>query len=379
MGFNKIDKIINNLSKKIFFTISTIVQFAVAFSLIYVSLQLFIDYGDANKKVVNSFGKQTLYSIQSNEDYSNKLYKEESINDYRNFYDYLNENYRVINAIDDNLFTTGYNNIENFIIPNSPSILIGDEKNYILNGLRVNDNYLEDFNIQLAEGRFFNKEEYRLNDINAPIPLILGSDYSEIFNLNDKIYFYDYYNDSKRNGIIVGFLKAGQFNIRKPIAIENVVSIDKTILIPNQPIIESRLIDNNIKKINFANVKLYQDITSSYLSNLSNSDILTIREKSDELKFLDINVFNMNDSIQSFKDIFKQQQVFYIAIFTLIILITSIGTITNIVNSINDRKREFGIYFALGATRKYIAHLVLYEILILSFSGALLSITVIKN
>ena len=68
MLFHKIDKIITNLSQKLFFTISTIIQFAFAFALIYISLQLFINYIDANKKITNSFGENQLFSIQNNED-----------------------------------------------------------------------------------------------------------------------------------------------------------------------------------------------------------------------------------------------------------------------------------------------------------------------
>ena len=68
----------------------------------------------------------------------------------------------------------------------------------------------------------------------------------------------------------------------------------------------------------------------------------------------------------------------YLSIFIMIILIASISTITNILNSINDRKREFGIYFAMGATKRYIIDLVVYEITFLLLLSAFLSTFIIK-
>ena len=378
MLFHKIDKIITNLSKKLFFTISTIIQFAFAFALIYISLQLFINYNDANKKITNSFGENQLFSIQNNEDYAKKLYKKNNIDDYNNFYNYINKNYKIINMLEDNFFVTDFDNIENFVIPNTPVTNVGEDNYYILNSLTVNNNYFENFNIKLSNGRNFNYDDYNPKDNASEVPIILGNDYSEIFKINDKIHFYDSYSNSKKTGTIIGFLEKGQFYIKKPVAIENIVSLDKTVLIPSQPIKENNQDIINNKLTNLNNLKLYLQITNFYFVDLNDSDILNLKEQSTKFNFFDISIVSMDDSISIFKEIFKQQQIIYISILILILLISSISMITNIINSINDRKREFGIYFAMGATKKYIIDLVVYEIFILIFSAALLSTLIIK-
>lgn len=378
MLFHKIDKIITNLSQKLFFTISTIIQFAFAFALIYISLQLFINYIDANKKINNSFGENQLFSIQNNEDYAKKLYKKNNIDDYNNFYNYINKNYKIINMLEDNFFVTDFDNIENFVVPNTPVTNVGEDNYYILNSLTVNNNYFENFNIKLSNGRKFNYDDYNPKDNDSEIPIILGSDYSEIFKINDKIHFYDSYSNSKKTGTIIGFLEKGQFYIKKPVAIENIVSLDKTVLIPSQPIKENNQDILNNKSTNLNNLKLYLQITNSYFVDLNDSDISNLKEQSNKFNFFDISIVSMDDSISIFKEIFKQQQIIYISILILILLISSISMITNIINSINDRKREFGIYFAMGATKKYIIDLVVYEIFILIFSAALLSTLIIK-
>lgn len=378
MLFHKIDKIITNLSQKLFFTISTIIQFAFAFALIYISLQLFINYIDANKKITNSFGENQLFSIQNNEDYAKKLYKKNNIDDYNNFYNYINKNYKIINMLEDNFFVTDLDNIENFVVPNTPVTNVGEDNYYILNSLTVNNNYFENFNIKLSNGRKFNYDDYNPKDNDSEIPIILGSDYSEIFKINDKIHFYDSYSNSKKTGTIIGFLEKGQFYIKKPVAIENIVSLDKTVLIPSQPIKENNQDILNNKSTNLNNLKLYLQITNSYFVDLNDSDISNLKEQSNKFNFFDISIVSMDDSISIFKEIFKQQQIIYISILILILLISSISMITNIINSINDRKREFGIYFAMGATKKYIIDLVVYEIFILIFSAALLSTLIIK-
>ena len=378
MLFHKIDKIITNLSQKLFFTISTIIQFAFAFALIYISLQLFINYIDANKKITNSFGENQLFSIQNNEDSAKKLYKKNNIDDYNNFYNYINKNYKIINMLEDNFFVTDFDNIENFVVPNTPVTNVGEDNYYILNSLTVNNNYFENFNIKLSNGRKFNYDDYNPKDNDSEIPIILGSDYSEIFKINDKIHFYDSYSNSKKTGTIIGFLEKGQFYIKKPVAIENIVSLDKTVLIPSQPIKENNQDILNNKSTNLNNLKLYLQITNSYFVDLNDSDISNLKEQSNKFNFFDISIVSMDDSISIFKEIFKQQQIIYISILILILLISSISMITNIINSINDRKREFGIYFAMGATKKYIIDLVVYEIFILIFSAALLSTLIIK-
>ena len=374
MFFNKIDKIFTNLRKKLFFTVSTIIQFAFAFSVIYTSMQLFINYNDANKKISNSFGEKKLFSIQNNEDYATKLYAKDSIDDYKNFYDYLHNEFKVIDMYEDNFFVEGFDSIENFIIPNTPPMDIEGDRYNILNSLTVNNNYFENFNIKLSNGRSFNNDDYNLKDNSSEVPIILGSDYSEIFNLNDEVRFFDYYSNSEKTGKVIGFLEKGQFYIKKPVAIENITPLDKTVLIPTQPIKES-----SKDRVKFNNLRLYLQITNSYLLDLDDSGISDIKDKSNDFNFFDISIVNMDDSISVFKDLFKQQQILYISILILILSISSISMITNIINSINDRKREFGIYFAMGATKKDIVDLVVYEIFILIFSSALLSIFIIKR
>lgn len=378
MLLNKFDKIIENLSKKIFFTISTILQFAFAFAIIYVSLQLFISYKEANNRIVNSLGKNELYSIQNNEDYAEKLFEKDSINEYRNFYNYLEKKYKVINAVNENFFVKEFDGIDEFRIANSPSENINEGKFFILDSIVVNDNYFENFNIKLSSGRPFDKDDYNSSDTTEDFNLILGNDYAKVFNINDDIYFYDYYTKSEKIGKVVGFLEKGQFYVEKPVAIENIKSLDRMILVPNKPIKDEHIQFDDIKQINLNNVKLYKTITESYFLDLNSSDIADLKKASDDFKFFDISIVTMKDSIKIFKEIFKQQQILYLSIFLLIIIITSISMITNIINSINDRKREFGIYFAMGATKRYIIDLVLYEIFILIFMGALLSAFIIK-
>ena len=280
--------------------------------------------------------------------------------------------------LEDNFFVTDFDNIENFVVPNTPVTNVGEDNYYILNSLTVNNNYFENFNIKLSNGRKFNYDDYNPKDNDSEIPIILGSDYSEIFKINDKIHFYDSYSNSKKTGTIIGFLEKGQFYIKKPVAIENIVSLDKTVLIPSQPIKENNQDIINNKSTNLNNLKLYLQITNSYFVDLNDSDISNLKEQSNKFNFFDISIVSMDDSISIFKEIFKQQQIIYISILILILLISSISMITNIINSINDRKREFGIYFAMGATKKYIIDLVVYEIFILIFSAALLSTLIIK-
>jgi len=211
MLFNKIGKIFNNLSQKLFFTLSTIIQFSFAFAIIYISLQSFINYENTYEKINNSLGSDTLYFIENNEDYAEKLYKKTDINDYNNFYNYLKENYNCITMSDDNFFIPTSENVEKFSIPDSPLYQSDGNSYFTINSLTVNDNYFKNFNIKLFNGKYFNDDDYNTFDNSDEVPLIVGYDYSEIFKLDDTINFYDFYsktNKTGKNNININTLKS---------------------------------------------------------------------------------------------------------------------------------------------------------------------------
>lgn len=378
MFFYKFDKVLNNLSKKIFFTLLSILQFAFAFSIIYMSFQLFIDYKNVNQNIVKSFGSSNLYSIRKNETSIEKLYDKKTVTDYNDLFKTLNKKYNMINMSCDNFFVEKFNGVSNFAIPNSPSQNIENINYYMINSFTVNENYFKEFRINLSSGRKFNNSEYSNMDENSEVPIILGYDYINVFKLHDKINFYDFSSQKKRVGNIIGFLSPNQYYLTTPINIKNMNTLDKSVLIPMVPINEVSINNSNKQRISYNNVCLYKLITESYYCKLSNSDINDIKQLSDKAGFFDINVINFNEFIDSFKDMFKQQQLSYLFILIIILLISLLSMITNIINSINDRKREFGIYFALGATKKYIIDLVLYEIFILVISSIFLSTIILK-
>ena len=79
---------------------------------------------------------------------------------------------------------------------------------YSVKSLQITDKFFEIFNISIAEGHRFSKDDFIYNDKNT-IPVILGNDYKKYFKIGNT--FDAEYMGTKRHYIVIGFLRDKSF------------------------------------------------------------------------------------------------------------------------------------------------------------------------
>ncbi|MGL4850816.1 MAG: FtsX-like permease family protein [Clostridium sp.] len=354
--------IIDRFKKHPLFSIIAIIQFTIIFFLIYVGVGSFLEYGKTTTGLKKALGSSELYKISSVEDWMNNTSTKEDIKDYNEFYHYLKDNFNMLGFSNNNML------VKNIKLDNSVEVENGANIENMLTRLMVNEKYMKEFEIEVGEGRTFNTDEYEKNYDKEKVPIILGSDFKKITEIGAE--FEVYIDEKWRNAEVIGFLKKGQEFVETPIGNYSMISYDNVAIVP-----EFLIEDNTFDRL--GNIYLYKLISESYITDLSAEDKIKIKEKARELDLFQVQFTNITEAVESFKELFIELQFFNIAILLLTFLIGVGSLVLSIINSINDRKKEFGIYFALGATKGRIINIVIIEVLYITILAGIMSVPLI--
>ena len=175
MFINKLEKVYDYLQDNIEVSVMIILQLAFAFTLIYYSVNNNLEFYKLKNKVENRLNGQDLYYIDNNEDYTLKLYEKENINEYIDFYNYLEKNYKVLNCKNNNVFIPNHEIREELSSKSLVRMNSGNEVFSLFKGYWVNKGFLDYFKIEVSQGRLFEEKDFIINDIEEPTPVILGN------------------------------------------------------------------------------------------------------------------------------------------------------------------------------------------------------------
>lgn len=374
MFLSKFKKVLNYLGNNIVNTVVIALQIGLVFILAYYSINDYMNFYELKSNIDMELNGRKLYYINSNEDYNIKLSEKEDISDYYNFYKYLSGNYEVLNFSYDNVFLSS-NSLSEELKNNCLTTATIDNSDFSLfKGYWVNDRFMKEFNISVCEGRSFKEEDYKVSDVNNVTPAVLGYSFKKQFNVGDIINYKDYnYNGAIRKLQIIGFLHENQLLVEKPIMIATLENLNYDILMPNKfmNLDYSNITDKN--QIEKANRNIYKNITQSYLILNSDNDIEDIKSRSVDMNFLDISIVSSDDNINSLKDYFSSEQQKSSVLLLIIFISICMEVFITILSSVNKQKREFLIYYALGADGNYIRELLVLEQCIYFISGILVS------
>ena len=64
-----------------------------------------------------------------------------------------------------------------------------EDEGEVIDVICVTENFAEVFNLSLMKGRFFDNSDCNSNDPNMPVPVILGNDYADSYEVGDIIEF----------------------------------------------------------------------------------------------------------------------------------------------------------------------------------------------
>lgn len=232
----------------------------------------------------------------------------------------------------------------------------------------------EYFNFKMYDGRSFNEDDYILESESDKLPIILGYNYKDIFNIGEKIKYI--YAGKEMEGEVIGILEKGSaiFNDNK-----YSMSLDNRVILPladfkyiakdgeeqfNQSTVYSdMLFANIIASINSSNI----DITRN---------IYDLCNRYDFMKY-DPSITATTNGLSMFKG--ESEQAVKI-IFIMLVVMTTFCIFTfimNMHNKIEKNMRRYLIQILQGASIKHIMVTYLLEafiviLLSLGISGYLL-------
>ena len=154
------------------------------------------------------------------------FYNEFTQNDNFIFYESIIQPINILDFKGNEIFLYNYeeNNYEN------------ESQNSIVKQLLINDEYGNKMNIpkSILEGNYFSKEDFYINNYNE-IPVILGYEYIDIYNIGDIINIM-FQNDVYGTYKVIGFLKKNSYaTVNKELIFLDRYIISPSLVILNKP------------------------------------------------------------------------------------------------------------------------------------------------
>lgn len=345
--------------KKSFF-ISALLIFQLIFLILslYNSFDIFTGFNIEKKQISKFFSDEILYGIEFRSDLNSPTSNDAFSNAEKIINDYLNTNsnhdfFLTLNSIE-SLSLEKFDNYENFKFPNSPE----EGNKFYAKSLHVNSDSLRKFPINLYEGRTFNDTE--LTHISSPkdtIPIILGYDFLNIYNIDDIITI-----GSSHNAEVIGILSKDQFNPGNLQSSQRFANLNNYIIIPNN------YLDSGTYLTGAALLIFDKSTSKEYINNIR-SDLRNLFNEIDVS--IDVRDFSSDLSIKITQYLNGLKDIVMISVIITIFIFLSI-TIT-LLNSILLYKKDFGVHYLTGARTIDIIKIISGELFILSFVAIILS------
>lgn len=360
------------LAKRKMFTVIAIIQLAVSFiflyNVIYVSTQINL----TQDKVLSVLNKKNIYMLQPAISSDNILQNKNT--DFMKFYSYLKNNKSITHctAYEDHLLLNNFSNYQKFLLTRNYAPVEAGKQYFPIKTLKIDYNYIKTFKYRITKGENLTKRDFD-SKINQ-IPVLLGSSYNKIFKVGDKINYYDYKN-GKETLVVKGFIDSGYYYIGMPIQYENIKALDDYILFPLREV--TKFDKNNAED----KCDMYNNIAENLMliNDTNKKDTIENIENESNKFFGDIKILSIEDQLAAYKKDFQLEQDIMITIFLIVFIMCTIGIVANMVNSIRNRRKEFGIHLLNGASRFDIHFRIFYEMCIIIILSVLLSVLGIRT
>ena len=216
---------------------------------------------------------------------------------------------------------------------------VGDGYSAIKN-IGFDSNFLEFFKLPVDEGRFLNKEDFDRTDV---VPIVLGSNYREIYKLGDEFKAKDNIHNKIYKYKVIGFLKEDSYCLESTQQVET-INLNNYMLLPYM----DSFIDT---EETFFRLDFYDSQGAIFSRNPEkNAEYFNeIRSKSEEMDLYKYKYYSSEEQFKEFEGFVKSDLEQSTMIFSIVLLFCSIGIITSILSSIDTRTTEFGIHLLCGA------------------------------
>ncbi|MGL4914031.1 MAG: hypothetical protein ACRC3Y_16540 [Romboutsia sp.] len=348
------------ISKKIVFSILTIIQFTVVMLCVYIALDILGDTA-ADIKGINKYFSEGKYYRVDNSISSNSvaIFEEdemvyEELKNLNDTYDYLvkEKGIKLLSARTDEVLVKEGEILREGIV-DTERVRNGENTFLRVKGVLTNKDFLQEMNYKFIDGGF---EKFVYKE--GKIPVILGNMYKEKYKVGDTIKSLD--DEKKEVELeVVGILNEKNYLYEDGLfTVEN--NLENAILYPfNEKIIGN--FPKEMEKSLFTYIELNNYIGNSYIKD----EGLNIKEINKEL--LEFNIkyqfMDLEKGIEEYRSSQMESIKPIIYMTGVVILFSVISVIVVIMNSFIKDRKEFGINILIGATMNDIKNRILLEII----------------
>lgn len=341
-------------------TILSIIQMTICFVFLYFLINQSLITLTEMKKISDVIGNKNFYSFQMIDEI-NILNNNEDSKKIKDFYEIIKNKYNknISFYSDENLNLRNFVGIDNFTSPGG-----ANEDFSWVRAINIDLNFINNFNFKIDSGRYFINEDFEINK-ESPIPVILGNEYKNFFELGDLIEYKNQYGGDIRKLKVVGFLDKNTIFISD----DTSINLDSYLIYPLQSIDNTISLDSGNPEyenmINFLQVRLFRETLINTDSNsIIFDEINSIISENSLLNLIYIK--DLSESQINLINEFKSSVLDQITGVTLSFIFVTIGLIFNSLNKIKLQYKEFGIHISYGCSIENIFFRILLEFIFLS-------------
>lgn len=363
-----------SIKKDIFFTLIIITQLIITGFFVN---SIIFSLGDLNKSINKfniNFNDNTKYFKLSDNMYDfneeKKFFEDEkSFYNIKKFYEEIKESkdyrflvniHQPIEIVDfkgDNKFCYSYQRSD---IKNDKFEI--DNKKYTrVKNLSVNDKVINEFSFKASEGRLFKDKDYILNSKKDIIPVIIGSNLAEFYNIGDKFTAWLYFDDLEFE--VVGILEKNTYTLDND---GEILYLDDYSVTPS---LELNFETDN-KKDYEAQISTYLSKVSGIIATEKNTAISDLIQKIDNLRskydIFDFSIIGVHkNTIDLLKNNANKNLEINIIISFVMLTFTIISSVCILSCKVKRNMRDYGIYLLNGATKNNIYLYIISELILL--------------
>ncbi|MRX71470.1 ABC transporter ATP-binding protein [Bacillus lacus] len=357
-----------------FFNLLNITGSAVLFFLLLV-LVVNIEHSSIETDAVQNFKDKNLYQIsdrlyaEKENDFFFKKSNYDILNQFANNlaesreFEYYNAIWQPIGVLDfkGDTFFDAYYEIGN----NQPPYTLNNKSYRTIKSMQLNSAVFELNNLQLESGRTFDGDEYIFEQKENTMPIILGSDFSSVYQLGDTIEI-DYYQKQFK-GTVIGFFSPLQKIVT---ATQPEIILDRYLIIPAMYFSEppSRMVNNSLDNELFFKASLLSRSNGLIITEFSPLEIRkTINNIGLKVGFLDFEIIGANNLATNslVKMTETNRNILYIATLLIFIINLTIFLFTLTIK-IKKNMDTFLVLLISGANLNHIYKFVRYEFIIIN-------------
>lgn len=355
-----------------------IIQLSICLAFFYFIIKSNTNIGNEVERITSIFKGRYIYAVSVHDDQS-ILNNSDKLKNSEAFCKYLKESSRLthVTYTCSNINLQNFNGVNKFISPGGR----GESYSWV-RSIDVSENFMKNFAFEIEQGRNFSDNDFR-KDIKDAIPVILGPDYKNFFNINDEIKYNNMYGGGIRKLKVIGFLKKNYYFLSNSELNPrfDTINLDSYVIFPIQPIENTMSLKEYDKGYSYMkNVLEFRNLLNSLIIINTNSKTekdKIIYEINNEVKKLNLqtditieDLTNKSDTlINRFNNSVRESE----SVAYMTILFTSIGIICTSLNSIKKRYEEFGVHIAYGCTIKDISIRIFHEIFMITTASLILA------